>query len=160
MDIARIVYRVRGGQGIGTENMKQKGAVTLFNKGRLHKRVAIITGATSGIGRATALCFAREGASLVLAGRNVEALEKITEEVLNRGVKAVMKRTDVSREIEVKELIELAFSTFSDVHILCNNAGIIGQENLQPESQDGEDWQQVYAVNVLSAVYGIKYIAE
>lgn len=135
-------------------------SIGLATRTRLHNKVAIITGASSGIGSATALLFAKEGASLVLAGRNEKALEKITDQVLELGVKAVMKITDVSKEEEVKNLIELALTTFPEVHILCNNAGTVGQLKMNPDDQDSLDWQHVFAVNVLSAVFSIKYIAK
>lgn len=131
----------------------------MTGRGLLREKVAIITGASSGIGRATALRFAREGASLVLAGRNEGALQEVAGLVRKAGVGTVTQRTDVSREAEVERLIEMALATFGDVHILCNNAGTAGQPCLHPEDQDAADWQQVFAVNVLGAVYGIKHIA-
>ncbi|HSW36034.1 MAG TPA: SDR family NAD(P)-dependent oxidoreductase [Candidatus Limnocylindrales bacterium] len=129
-------------------------------KGVLKNKVAIITGAASGIGKATALRFAREGATLVLADFNAEALSEVAGTVSSGGGVALAKTTDVSNEIEVKELIDLAVSRFAHVHILCNNAGIIGDPTkMNPEDQDGLDWQRVYAVNVLGAVFATKYIA-
>jgi NAD(P)-dependent dehydrogenase (short-subunit alcohol dehydrogenase family) len=98
----------------------------MAGNGLLNQKVAIITGASSGIGKATALRFAREGAALVLADRNEDALAEVTRLASAEEVKAVMKKTDVSNEAEVKELIEMALAAFPDVHILCNNAGITG----------------------------------
>ncbi len=129
------------------------------NYGLLRNKVAIITGASSGIGRATALRFAREGASLVLADVNEGALNETAKLAEPEGIKMLVMKTDVSLENEVKRLIDAAFASFKEVNILCNNAGIIGNHALNPEEQDGADWQQVYAVNVLGAVYTTKYIA-
>jgi meso-butanediol dehydrogenase / (S,S)-butanediol dehydrogenase / diacetyl reductase len=127
--------------------------------GLLNNKVAIITGASSGIGRATALRFAKEGAALVLAGRNEAALREVAALAAAAGKVPLVKKTDVASEAAVKELVELALNAYPDVHILCNNAGITGDLSLEPEDQDGLDWQRVYAVNVLGAVYAIKHIA-
>ncbi len=128
--------------------------------GRLNGKVAIITGAASGIGKAAALLFAREGAKLALADVSEEALKEVAQLVVDAGGTAVMKKTDVSNEEEVKELIALALSAYGEVHILCNNAGITGgHEGILPEDQDGANWQRVFSVNVLGAVYAIKHIA-
>jgi len=130
------------------------------NGGLLHNKVAVITGASSGIGRATALRFAREGASLVLGARNEEALNELAELVAAEGGSCVFKKTDVSSEKEVRELIELLLNTYSQVDILCNNAGITGSHpSLSTEDEDGSNWLNVYAVNVLGAVYTMKHIA-
>jgi meso-butanediol dehydrogenase/(S,S)-butanediol dehydrogenase/diacetyl reductase len=128
-------------------------------KGRLEGKVAVITGAASGIGRATALSFAREGAKLVLADWAEEGLKKTQELVQKEGGQAVIKKTNVAIEEEVKALIDLAFQTYSEIDAVCNNAGITGQL-AGLEDQDGEDWQKVYAVNVLSAVYTTKHVAK
>lgn len=128
--------------------------------GRLDGKVAIITGAASGIGKATAQLFAREGAKLVLADVSEEALAEVVKGITDDGGTAVMRKTDVSNEAEVKELIDLALTTYSEIHILCNNAGITGgHERLTPEDQEGADWMKVYSVNVMGAIYAIKYVA-
>ena len=128
-------------------------------KGRLDGKVAIITGAANGIGRATAILFASEGAKLVLADVNEEGLKKSLEFVKKEGGEATAKRTNVAVEGEVKELIELALQRYSQVDILCNNAGIVGKlANL--ESQNADDWRKVYEVNVLGAVYGTKHVVK
>jgi len=126
--------------------------------GRLEGKVAIITGAASGIGRATALLFAREGCQLALADVTPEALDETRNLVTKAGGQAMVRPTDVSQEDEVKALIEAALAAHSQVDILCNNAGIVGQM-AGPEDQDAEDWRRVYEVNVLGAVYGVKHLA-
>jgi NAD(P)-dependent dehydrogenase (short-subunit alcohol dehydrogenase family) len=143
----------------GSIQSVREGSGSMTGRGLLHKKVAVITGASSGIGRATALRFAREDASLVLASRNEKALEEVAELAMKAGGQVLTKRTDVSREVEVKGLIELALATFGEVDILCNNAGTAGQPYMHPEDQESQDWQNVLAVNLLGAVYGIKYIA-
>jgi len=127
--------------------------------GRLEGKVAVITGAADGIGRATAILFAREGARLVLADVNEQGLRESLSLVIKEGGEAIIRRTDVSVEGEVKNLVDLALQAYSRVDILCNNAGIVGGlANL--ESQDRDDWQKVYAVNVLGAVFATKYLAK
>jgi len=128
-------------------------------KGRLNGKVAIITGAASGIGRATAILFGGEGAKLVLADADEEGLKETLELVRREGGEAITKRTNVSIEEEVKELIDSALGTYSQIDILCNNAGITGQiANL--EEQTGDDWYKVYGVNVLGAVFATKHVAK
>lgn len=120
--------------------------------GRLEGKAAVITGAANGIGRATSVLFSREGAKVVLADVNEEGLKETLDLVKKEGGDALTKTVDVSVEQQVKELIELALKTYGKVDILCNNAGIGGGIGT-----DDQVWKKVYAVNVLSAVYGIKY---
>ena len=121
--------------------------------------MAVITGAADGIGQATSVLFAREGASVVLADVNEEGLGKTLAFVQKENGEGISKRTDVSREAEVKELIDLALKTYSQIDILCNNAGITGAL-ADLEREDGGDWQKVYSVNVLGAVFATKYVAK
>jgi NAD(P)-dependent dehydrogenase (short-subunit alcohol dehydrogenase family) len=128
-------------------------------KGRLSGKVVIITGAASGIGRATAILFAREGAKLVLADIHGEGLKETLKLAKKEGGEAIIKKTDVAIEEEVKGLIDFALQTYSQIDILCNNAGITGQiANL--EEQTKEDWYKVYEVNVLGAVFATKHVAK
>jgi NAD(P)-dependent dehydrogenase (short-subunit alcohol dehydrogenase family) len=125
--------------------------------GRLDKKTAIITGASSGIGRATALLFAHEGARLVIADVNEEQLTQVRDDITAQGGSVILRRTDMSLEEEVKELIGLAIETFATIDILVNNAGIPGA--LDPlENQTSEDWHRVFDVNVLGAVYATKHV--
>ncbi|MBN1663220.1 MAG: SDR family oxidoreductase [Deltaproteobacteria bacterium] len=120
--------------------------------GRLEGKVAVITGAANGIGRATAVLFAREGARMALADVNEEGLKETYDLVKKEKGEAFMKRVDVSIEQDVRELMERTLNTFGQIDILCNNAGIGGGIGT-----DEQVWKRVYDVNVLSAVYGIKY---
>lgn len=125
---------------------------------RLEGKVAIITGAADGIGRATAIIFAQEGAKLSIADINEEGLARTAESVMSEGGQVISRRTDVSKEAEVQALIEATLEHYGAIDILVNNAGITG--NLYSlEQEDGVDWQRVYAVNVLGAVYAIKHVA-
>jgi meso-butanediol dehydrogenase/(S,S)-butanediol dehydrogenase/diacetyl reductase len=126
--------------------------------GRLEGKTAIITGAASGIGRATATLFAREGCHLALADVNQEELAATGDLVSQAGGRVVIQQTDVSIESEVQALIESALAAFGRVDILGNNAGIVGTL-AGPTEQDGGDWRRVFEVNVLGAVYGVKHLA-
>ncbi|MBU3915651.1 SDR family oxidoreductase [bacterium] len=132
----------------------------MTREGRLAGKVAIITGAASGIGRATATVFAREGARIALADVSGEALQEITDQITKEGGTALMKVTDVSNEEDVKALIDLTLKTYSQIDIVCNNAGITGDfSEMGIEKENGGNWQHVYAVNVLGAVYMTKHVA-
>jgi meso-butanediol dehydrogenase/(S,S)-butanediol dehydrogenase/diacetyl reductase len=127
-------------------------------KGRLEGKVAVITGAANGIGRATAILFAVEGAKLVLADINEEGLKETLDMVRRGGGEAASQKTNVSVEEEVKTLIDLALKTYSQVDILCNNAGI-GGDLAKLETESEETWRRVYGVNVLGAVFASKHVA-
>ncbi len=129
------------------------------NYGRLKDKVAIITGAASGIGSATAVLFAREGARLVLADVDEKGLKQTAGLISETDAAVIIKKTDVAMEEEVKALINLALDTFSQVDILCNNAGITGDMS-GLNDQDQSIWHQVYDVNVLGAVLAVKHIAK
>ena len=126
--------------------------------GRLEGKVAIITGAASGIGRATAVLFAREGATVVIADVEEKGLGETLSLVKGEGGEGIMRTVDVSSEEEVRALIELALDKYRQVDIVCNNAGATGAL-CSIEEEKGEDWLKVYSVNVLGAVYAIKHIA-
>jgi len=129
-------------------------------KGRLEGKVAVITGAASGIGRATAILFAREGAKLALAtDKNIDGLKETLKLVEQEGAEAFIKKTSVAVEGEVKELIDLVLKTYSKIDILCNIAGVSGQISTL-EEQSAEDWKRVYEINVLGAVYGTKHVSK
>ena len=113
---------------------------------RLKDRVAIVTGAARGIGRAVAWIFVREGAKVVLVDLEKAGLEALQEEVRKRGGEALAVPCDVSKSSEVKELIEKVLRTFSRIDILVNNAGIIRRGTI--ESVTEEDWDRVIAVNL------------
>ena len=129
------------------------------NHGRLKDKVAIITGAASGIGRATALLFSKKGAKLVLGDVDEAAINAVLETVREHNGQAVGKRTDVADEAQVKELVELAMSEYSQIDILCNNAGVTGSFPAI-EDEDPAEWRRVLDVNLMGAVYGTKHVAK
>ncbi len=124
---------------------------------RLRGKNAIITGASSGIGRSAAILFAREGANLVLADVNEAGLQQVQEEIKKIGGDVIICKTDVSSEEEIKALIHLALETFTNIDILVNNAGISGGLDAL-EDQTAEEWHRVYDINVMGPVYATKHI--
>ena len=124
--------------------------------GRLKDKVAIITGAASGIGRATAILFAKEGARLALADIDAAGLKEVADLIAKTGT-AVIKKTDVSNEDEVKALVAHALKAYSKVDIVCNIAGIAG-DMVTLDQQDQDVWHRVYDVNVMGAVHTTKHI--
>lgn len=109
-------------------------------------KVAIVTGAGSGIGRATAILFSKEGAKVVLAGRRLEPLEE-TLSCLKEGSGALLVQTDVSKESEVRRLVEETLRVFGGLDILVNNAGVEGPYKAVPEISE-EEWDDVIDVNL------------
>jgi meso-butanediol dehydrogenase / (S,S)-butanediol dehydrogenase / diacetyl reductase len=125
--------------------------------GRLSGKNAVITGAGSGIGRASALLLAKEGANLILADVNEDSLERLCEEIKSTGGTAVSRKTDVSSESEVKALLDLGLSTFGTIDVVVNNAGIAGNIDAL-EAQTTEEWHRVFDINMMGPVYATKHI--
>jgi len=123
--------------------------------GRLADKVAVVTGAASGIGKSSALLFAEEGAKLVLADIDQEGVEAVAAEIAGSGGAAVAIRTDVSRGGDVRRMIEAATRQFGRLDILYNNAGIIAPQLLHLISE--EDWDRTIATNLRSVFLGCKY---
>lgn len=90
----------------------------------LKNKVAIITGASTGIGQAIAMGLAHEGARIVLASRNQEALEAIAGEIKKQGAEVLVVPTDVTQDSQLKSLVEQTVDAFGGIHILVNNAGV------------------------------------
>jgi len=123
----------------------------------LQGKVAIITGGGTGIGRATALLFAREGAALVLAGRRAEPLKKTVQEIVQAGGRAEYVLTDVSDSAQVQKLFHEAEGTFGKIDILFNNAGVfISGKEAHEYTED--EWDLVLRVNLGGTLFGSKYI--
>ncbi|GET25228.1 SDR family oxidoreductase [Prolixibacter sp. NT017] len=119
----------------------------------MKNKVVIITGASSGIGRALAVEFASRGAKLVLGARRTDRLQELEQEL--PGTEILSVKTDVSVEEECKNLIEQAVSRFGHIDILINNAGISMRANFQ--DMDLEVMHKVMDVNFYGTVYCTKY---
>lgn len=117
-------------------------------------RVAVITGAASGLGKAFAERAAELGMSLVLADIQTEALEATVTELRDRGVSVIGLRTDVSQAAQVQALADAAMTAFGAVHLLFNNAGVLAGGLVWENSE--KDWDWVLGVNVRSVIHGVR----
>jgi NAD(P)-dependent dehydrogenase (short-subunit alcohol dehydrogenase family) len=125
---------------------------------RLADKVAIITGASSGIGRATAYLFAKEGAKVVVVANINDAGGKETAaNIINNGGAAIFVHADVSQSAEVQNLVKTTVENFGKIDILFNNAGI-GFLRTPVENIDESRWEQIYATNVKSVFLCVKYV--
>lgn len=113
---------------------------------KLENRIAIITGGGRGIGRATALSFANEGADIVLAARTETEINSVAKEIKDMGRKALPIVTDVQLKSDVESMVNKAFTTFGKIDILVNNAGV-AIHNPIPNIRE-EDWDLTMAVNL------------
>lgn len=119
----------------------------------LSGRVAVVTGAASGIGRGMARAFAREGMRLVLADIEPGALEAVRAELAAGGAEALAVPSDVSQAESVEALAQRAYQRFGAVHVLCNNAGVFSTGVTWEQTLD--DWRWVLGVNLWGVVHGI-----
>ena len=121
----------------------------------LRDRVAVVTGAASGIGLAMAERFAAEGMKVVLADVEATALAAAETRVAAAGVPTLAVRTDVSRAVDVEALADATVERFGAVHVLCNNAGVAG-DGIPTWEQSLEAWQWVLGVNLWGVIHGIR----
>jgi NADP-dependent 3-hydroxy acid dehydrogenase YdfG len=119
----------------------------------IQDKVVIITGASSGIGEATARELASKGAKLVLAARRKDRLQKLQEEIQNNGGQAIYKVTDVTSYEQMEELAQYALKAFGKIDVLVNNAGIMPHSFLYKKKVD--DWDRMIDVNIKGVLYGI-----
>lgn len=118
--------------------------------------VVLITGALTGIGRATALAFAHEGADLVVSGRRDEAGHALAAELRALGVRAEYLRADVRVEAEVRSLVEQTVERFGRLDVAVNNAGTEGQLGLLTE-QSEDNYRNTFETNVLGTLLALKH---
>ena len=113
---------------------------------KLAGKVAIVTGATQGIGRAGALRFAKEGAKVVCAGRNATKGEAVVEEIKAMGGEAIFVQTDIKSEADMDKLLKATIDAYGKLDILYNNAGIAYSEDLF--QYDQVKWDELIEVNL------------
>lgn len=113
---------------------------------KLQNKIAIITGGTSGIGKATALLFAEEGAQVVITGRRADLGQRVENEIRARGGRGVFIEADHTQADSCSRLVEQTLAEFSRVDILFNNAGIVTSGTAETTSE--EVWNETLAINV------------
>jgi NAD(P)-dependent dehydrogenase (short-subunit alcohol dehydrogenase family) len=124
--------------------------------GKLDGKVAIVTGASSGIGQACAVLFAKEGARVVVAARSVVGLEGTVERIKEAGGEGLGVKTDVMAETDIRNLIDTTVRRFGKLDIMFSNAGI---QNTGKRIHEGtvSDWDRVIATNLRGVYMGMKY---
>ena len=120
-------------------------------------KTVIITGGTSGIGKATALAFSEQRANVVIAGRRISEGENVVREITSAGGNALFVRTDVTREDDIIALVEKTVATFGALHISFNNAGSEGQQGLLTTEQTVEHYRQVCDINICGVLLSMKH---
>jgi len=125
--------------------------------GRLNGKVALVTGSGSGMGRAAAFLFAKEGAKVVTAGRRIELLEETVRMIKESGGEAIYVKADVSKSEDVQNMLKAAVDTYGKLNVLCNHAGILHKPAPLAE-QTEETWNPVVDVNLKGVFLGMKYV--
>lgn len=124
-------------------------------KVRLKDKVAIVTGAASGMGKSIAEAYAREGAKVVVSDMNIEGAQEVAESIQATGAEAVAVKTDVTSEEEVEQLFEETKHNFGRLDILVNNAGIM--DGMEPVGEiSDERWEMVFAVNTTAVMKSMR----
>ncbi|PHZ84761.1 SDR family oxidoreductase [Paremcibacter congregatus] len=123
---------------------------------KLQDKVAIVTGASSGIGYETALLFARQGAKLIVSARRQKELDELVSKITKAGGTALAVVGDIKKEATAKALVEVAISNFGELHIAFNNAGWMGEMGPTPDvSLAG--FEETIATNLTAAFLGAKF---
>ena len=122
----------------------------------LENKVVVITGAASGIGRATALLFAEKKAKVIVSDINIEQAQLVVAQIKKENGEAHAIATDVRKFEDVQELITQSITHFGRIDVMVNNAGVAGKQMLKTADHTLEDWDNVIAVNQTGVFYGMK----
>jgi NAD(P)-dependent dehydrogenase (short-subunit alcohol dehydrogenase family) len=125
---------------------------------RLKDKTAIITGGGTGIGRATAILFAREGANVLIVGRRLKPLEETAKAIKSEGGKVIYQTVDVSKADEVQRMVEETIKAFKKIDILYNNAAVIVGIGKTIVDLSEEEWDGLLAVNLKGFFLSSKYV--
>lgn len=118
---------------------------------RLQNHVAVVTGAASGMGKAIAILYAKEGAKVVVSDINLEAANLTVEEIKSNGGEAIAVMANVAKEEDIQNLIDTAVNMYGTLDILVNNAGIM--DNFEPAGDiEDEKWERIFAINTTSVM--------
>jgi NAD(P)-dependent dehydrogenase (short-subunit alcohol dehydrogenase family) len=124
---------------------------------KLAGKVAIVTGAASGIGRASAIAFAREGAKVVVADRNTEGGRETVAAIEEAGAEAWFAHIDVSKEDEIRAMVGDTAARWGRIDVLFNNAGVVLVKSIEQMTED--EWDRVMSINVKAAFLATKHVA-
>ena len=124
---------------------------------QFENKIALVTGATSGIGRATAIAFAREGAKVVLAGRREAEGQAVVGEIKAAGGEAIFVQTDVSNEQQVQALVKKAAEAYGEINFIFNSAGVEGLFGKPLHESDVETYETVFNINVKGTFFVHKH---
>ena len=119
----------------------------------IEDKVVVVTGASSGLGEATARLFSAQGATVVLGARRADRLQSLAKELTASGGKAIAVTTDVTRREQVKALVDAAVQTCRRIDVMLNNAGLMPQAPLERLKID--EWDRMIDVNIKGVLYGI-----
>jgi len=124
---------------------------------KLQGKVAVVTGAASGMGKAIALLFAKEGAKVIVSDLNLEGATQTVDEIVAQGGQATAIKTNVAKEEDIQNLIDSAVETYGTLDILINNAGIM--DNFYPAAEVTDElWERVFAVNTTGTMRAIRKV--
>jgi NADP-dependent 3-hydroxy acid dehydrogenase YdfG len=119
----------------------------------LKEKVVVVTGASTGIGKAIAIKLAENGVKVVLGARNIEQLEKVVEEIKSNGGEAVFVKTDVSNKADLVQLVNAAITQYGKLDVIVNNAGIARISRIDELDTDG--WDEMIDINIKGTLYGM-----
>ena len=124
---------------------------------RLENKVALITGAGSGIGKESAMLFAAEGAKVVVVDLNEEAGNAVVSSIKASGGEAVFQSADVSKSADARDMVQAAEDNFGALHVIFNNAGISHARDDDAVTTEEDVWDLTFAINVKGVFFGCKY---
>jgi NAD(P)-dependent dehydrogenase (short-subunit alcohol dehydrogenase family) len=125
--------------------------------GKLTGQIAIITGGSSGIGRATAKLLAMEGARVVIAGRRSEKVGSVAGEITREGGECMAVPADVAKRSQVEHLVQTTLDRYGRIDILLNNAGVLPRPTSLAEMEEAE-WDRVFTINTKSIYWLVRSV--